>query len=88
MALTSVLKSFDIYRRFDEEQRVQTPKGATITLVGWIIVCLLLISELYSYMSPRITGIISNFSLFLICYIYNASFYREYDCRYNYGYAT
>lgn len=81
MKIISILKSFDIYRRFDEEQRVQTPKGATITLIGWIIICMLLLSELYSYMTPGITGII--LIIFLASHYYFTHIIlinREYDC--------
>ncbi|XP_072936478.1 endoplasmic reticulum-Golgi intermediate compartment protein 3 [Epargyreus clarus] len=53
--LINNFKKFDAYAKTLEDFRVKTATGATITVVGGIIMILLFISELHTYMSPNIS---------------------------------
>ena len=48
------LKRFDIYTKLDEDYRVQTMGGATLSIVAWIAITLLVIGELYNYRTVTI----------------------------------
>lgn len=43
------LRHCDIYTKVDEEYRVQTDSGAVLSLVGWVIISLLVVSEVNFY---------------------------------------
>lgn len=45
------LKNFDVYTKVEEDFVIQTSSGATLSLIGWFIIAVLIISELSSYMS-------------------------------------
>jgi hypothetical protein len=44
------LRHCDIYTKVDEEYRVQTETGAFLSLVGWVIIAILVMSEVNSYL--------------------------------------
>lgn len=48
------LKNFDLYHKVDEEFRVQTAFGATLSVVGWVIIVILLMAEIQTYVAPEI----------------------------------
>lgn len=45
----TMLKQFDIYTKVDADYQVHTKSGATISLVGWVVILLLLLGELANY---------------------------------------
>ena len=48
------LKRFDIYTKLDEDYRVQTMGGATLSILAWIIISFLILGELYNYRAVTI----------------------------------
>ena len=53
--LLTILKKFDIYTQVDEDYRIQTSWGATVSIVGWIVMALLILGEVSSYTTPKMT---------------------------------
>ena len=49
------LKSYDLYSKVDEDFTIQTSWGATLSLVGWFIITILVIAELNNFMTPSFT---------------------------------
>lgn len=45
------LKRFDIYTKIDEEYKVQTSGGATLSLIAWVLISLLVLGEFRNYMT-------------------------------------
>ena len=46
------LRRFDIYTKLEEDYKVQTSGGATLSIVGWVIMLILIIGEFNVYMTP------------------------------------
>ena len=51
---SSRLKRFDIYTKLEEDYKVQTSGGATLSIVGWVIMTILIIGEFNNYMTPTV----------------------------------
>jgi endoplasmic reticulum-Golgi intermediate compartment protein 3 len=47
------LRHCDIYTKVDEEYRVQTDSGAILSLVGWVIIAILIMSEVNFYLASN-----------------------------------
>lgn len=47
------LKNLDFYQKLDENFSVQTSGGATMTLIGWIIIAALVLAEVRHYRNPE-----------------------------------
>eukprot|EP00953_Heterococcus_sp_UTEX-ZZ885_P036553 18812-Heterococcus_DN1.PRE.3 len=47
--LAKTLRKFDVYARVDEDLTVRTESGATVTVVFWVLLLLLIASEVRSY---------------------------------------
>jgi hypothetical protein len=54
MSLASHLKRFDIYTKLEEDYKIQTSGGATVSIVGWLIMAILIFGEFRSYMTPTV----------------------------------
>jgi hypothetical protein len=50
----SQLRRFDIYTKLEEDYKVQTSSGATLSLIGWLIMSILIIGEFQNYMTPTV----------------------------------
>lgn len=48
------LESFDLYQKVQADEAVQTSTGATVSLVSYVIIALLVIYELYGYFMPKV----------------------------------
>ena len=48
------LKRFDIYTKLDDDYRVQTSMGATLSIVAWVIISFLVVGEFRTFMTPTI----------------------------------
>lgn len=48
------IKRFDIYTKLEEDYRVQTTGGATLSIVAWIVITFLVIGEIYNYRTVTI----------------------------------
>ena len=48
------IRRFDIYTKLHEEYKVQTSGGATLSLLGWVIMTILIFGELQNYLTPSI----------------------------------
>lgn len=46
------LKRFDLYTKLEEDYKVQTSGGATLSIVGWVVMTILIIGEFNNYMTP------------------------------------
>ena len=46
------LRRFDIYTKLEEDYKVQTSGGATLSIIGWVIMSILIIGEFNNYMTP------------------------------------
>ena len=44
------LRSFDIYTKLDKDYKVQTSNGGILSIIGWIIISILVLSEITSYL--------------------------------------
>ena len=44
------LRSFDIYTKLDKDYKVQTSHGGILSIIGWIIISILVLSEVSSYL--------------------------------------
>lgn len=55
-ALESFLKACDIYRKLPKDLVESSTSGATISLVTIIILFLLLLSELSSFLAPKLVS--------------------------------
>ena len=51
---SSYIRRFDIYTKLHEEYKVQTSGGATLSLLGWVIMTILIVGELQNYLTPSI----------------------------------
>jgi len=61
---TRTLKEFDLYAKVDEDATVQTSSGAILSIGGWIIILLLILSELSVYISrPKSEHLVVDTSL-------------------------
>mgnify|MGYP003385043240 CR=1 FL=1 len=47
------LRHCDIYTKVDEEYRVQTDGGALLSLVGWVVIAILIMSEVNFYLASN-----------------------------------
>lgn len=47
------LRNFDIYTKVEEDFVIQTQGGATLSLVGWLIITILVFAEVNSYMTVQ-----------------------------------
>ena len=45
------LETMDLYAKVEEEDRVKTSTGASLSLVSLVVICLLVLSELRSWLS-------------------------------------
>jgi hypothetical protein len=45
------LKNYDVYTKVEEDFVIQTSGGATLSLIGWVVIALLVIGELGTYFS-------------------------------------
>lgn len=52
-SVLSWLRHCDIYTKVDEEYRVQTDGGAVLSLVGWVIIAILIMSEVNFYIASN-----------------------------------
>lgn len=43
------LREFDIYTKVDDDFNIQTSAGATISIIGWVLIVILLLSEVRNY---------------------------------------
>jgi Endoplasmic Reticulum-Golgi Intermediate Compartment (ERGIC) len=50
----SYVRRFDIYTKLQEEYRVQTSSGATLSIIGWIVMGILILGEFNNYLTPTI----------------------------------
>ena len=48
------LKNFDLYSKVEEDYRIQTSFGATLSIIAWAIIAILLVAEIKSYVTPEI----------------------------------
>jgi hypothetical protein len=51
------IKMFDLFTKINpmfEDYKVQTTGGGYFTIVGWCIICLLLLSSFSDYMTPKL----------------------------------
>lgn len=53
-SFSSFLKQFDIYTKIEADYQVHTSSGATISILGWVVIMLLVFSEIGTYMNPQI----------------------------------
>lgn len=49
----SSLQQFDLFTKVEADYQVHTSSGATISLVGWVLIVLLVFAELANYSSPQ-----------------------------------
>jgi len=47
------LLSFDLYQKVEEDFKVKTAGGGYLSLAGWIIVCIMLVGQTYTFLTPR-----------------------------------
>jgi hypothetical protein len=47
------LKNLDIYTKLDEDYKVQTSQGATLSIIGWIIIAILVMGEVNNFLTPK-----------------------------------
>jgi hypothetical protein len=47
------LKQFDIYQKIDDSYKIQTQSGATISILGWILIVFLTFFEIRNYVTPK-----------------------------------
>ena len=47
------LRHCDIYTKVDEEYRVQTDGGAILSLIGWVVIAILIMSEINHYIASN-----------------------------------
>ena len=50
----SYVRRFDIYTKLQEEYKVQTTSGATLSIIGWIVMGVLILGEFNNYLTPTI----------------------------------
>lgn len=50
----TAIRRFDIYTKLDEDYRVQTSGGATLSIIGWLIISILVFGELKTFMTPTL----------------------------------
>lgn len=50
----SYIRRFDIYSKLHEEYKVQTSGGATLSLIGWLVMGVLILGEFQNYMTPSV----------------------------------
>ncbi len=48
------LKNFDLYTKIDEDYVIKTSYGASLSLIGWIIIAILVLAELGGYMNVQL----------------------------------
>ena len=46
------IKNYDIYTKVEEDFSIQTSTGASLSLVGWIIIAVLVMSEIAFFLGP------------------------------------
>lgn len=51
---TFSLKSFDVYTKYDDEDKVQTTGGGLLSIIGWAIIAILVLGEVSNYVTPKI----------------------------------
>jgi len=49
----TTLQQFDIFTKVDADYQVHTSSGATLSLVGWVLILLLVLGEVANYSAPQ-----------------------------------
>lgn len=54
MDLAGRLKQFDIYTKLEDDYKIQTSGGATLSILGWVIMVILILGEFKNYALPSV----------------------------------